>query len=121
MMNLTDFILAASGTATLMVGLMEIPMVIMYRMKWLTGVIAKIIVRGVTFFGLPNLILGREVVPECFQGEASPDNLYLEMKKYLDNPAHAAEVHRELAKLKNLLGDRGATVRVAKALEEYFQ
>lgn len=121
MMNLTDFILAASGTATLMVGLMAIPMVIMYRMKWLTSVLAKLLVHGVTFVGLPNLILGREVVPERILGQATVENLYREMKKYLDDPAYAAQVHSDLSKLKHLLGDRGATVRVAKALEEFFQ
>jgi lipid-A-disaccharide synthase len=121
MMNLADYVLAASGTATLMVGLMEKPMVIMYRMKWLTGVLAKLVVRGVKFFGLPNLILGREVVPECFQGEASAENLYLKMKRYLDDQAFTADVRSELAKLQHLLGDRGATARVAKALDEFFQ
>jgi lipid-A-disaccharide synthase len=121
MMNLCDYILAASGTATLMVGLMEKPMVIMYRMKWLTGVIAKIIVRGVKFFGLPNLILGREVVPERWQGGASADELYELMKRYIDDPNWTAQVRRDLASLKNLLGDRGATARAAQALEEYFQ
>jgi len=121
MMNLCDYILAASGTATLMVGLMEKPMVIMYRMKWLTGVIAKLIVRGVKFFGLPNLILGREVVPERWQGGANVDELYALMKKYIDDPQYTAGVRRDLASLKNLLGDRGATARAAKALEEYFQ
>jgi hypothetical protein len=43
------------------------------------------------------------------------------MKKYLDDPAYAAGVHAELSRLKHLLGDRGATGRVAQALEEYFR
>jgi lipid-A-disaccharide synthase len=121
MMNLCDYILAASGTATLMVGLMEKPMVIMYRMKWLTGVIAKLVVRGVKYFGLPNLILGGEVVPERWQGGANADELFALMKKYIDDPLYTAQVRQDLARLKNLLGDRGATARAAQALEEYFQ
>lgn len=64
MISLAHYVMAASGTATLMVGLLHKPMVIMYRLSWLTGIFANILVRGVKFFGLVNLILGREVVPE---------------------------------------------------------
>lgn len=118
MIALTDFILAASGTATLMVGLLRKPMVIMYKMSWLTSLIARAVVRG--FFGLPNLILGREVVPERFQEKANPDHLFELMDRYITDPAYAEKVRQDLAQLEPCLGDRGATQRVAAALEEYF-
>ena len=69
MISMADYVLVASGTATLMVGLLQKPMVIMYRLKWLTGVFAKFFIR-VKFFGLVNLILDKEVVPERKQNEA---------------------------------------------------
>lgn len=119
MIHLADFILAASGTATLMVGLLEKPMVIMYRMKWLTGLIAKLVVRGVRFFGIVNLILGREVVPERFQGRANVDELTRLMARYISEPEYTAQVKADLKTLKARLGDRGATARVAKSLEEF--
>lgn len=119
MIHLADFILAASGTATLMVGLLEKPMVIMYRMKWLTGLIAKLVVRGVRFFGIVNLILGREVVPERFQGRANVDELTRLMSRYISEPEYTAQVKADLKTLKARLGDRGATARVAKSLEEF--
>lgn len=121
MIHLSDFVLAASGTATLMVGLLEKPMVVMYRMTFLTGLLARLVVRGVKFFGIVNLIKNREVVPERWQGGASADELYSLMKRYLDDPAYTAKVREDLHSLRKELGDRGATARVAAAVEEFLR
>lgn len=120
MINLTDVILAASGTATLMVGLLEKPMVIMYRLKWLTGLVAKLVVRGVRFFGIVNLILDKEAVPERWQKGAEPEPLYQLMARYLSDPGYKASVISDLKKIRPYLGEKGATERVAKSLEIYF-
>lgn len=121
MIHLADFVLAASGTATLMVGLLEKPMVVMYRMTWLTGMIARLVVRGVKFFGIVNLIMGREVVPERWQGGASADELFALMKRYLDDPDYTARVRADLKSLRQELGDKGATARAAAAVEEFLR
>ena len=120
MISLTDYVLVASGTATLMVGLLQKPMVIMYRMKWLTGVIAKWLVRGVRFFGLVNLILGDEVVPERMQAAANPDELERLMDRYITDTEYCQSVIRQLQQLPHYLGEVGATGRVAKALDQYL-
>lgn len=119
MIHLSDFVLVASGTATLQVGLLHKPMVIMYKTKMLTYLIAKVVIRGVQFVGLPNLILKKEIVPECLQ--ASVETLYLKMKRYFDEPAHASYVQQELSQMQSKLGEKGATERVAKGLEEYLR
>lgn len=118
MIAVTDFVLAASGTATLMVALLKKPMVIMYKVAWLTAVIGRLIIPG--FFGLPNLILGRRVVPELFQWDCTPDKMYAEMDSMLSDPARAEKIRGELGEVIHLLGDRGATRRVAEALRRYF-
>ncbi len=115
---LCDFVLAASGTATLLVGLLHKPMVIMYNVKWTTYVLAKILAYRVKLVGLPNLILGREVVPERIQVGA--EALTLEMKKYLQDKAYSDSVRWELSQLQGRLGAKGATSRVAKAVDVYF-
>lgn len=120
MIHLTDAILVASGTATLQVGLMKKPMVIMYKMKWLTYLLARLIVHGVKFFGLVNLIMEREVVPECWQQKASVENLTALLRKYIVDPSYRAQVEGDLAQIESRLGSRGATKRVAAALEKYF-
>jgi len=120
MISFADYVLVASGTATLMVGLLHKPMVIMYRMKWLTGVFATLFVRGVKFFGLVNLILGREVVPERKQGDANPDELTRLMDRFISDPTYYQQTVEELKKISSYLGNPGATARVAKSLEEYL-
>ncbi len=120
MIAMTDYVLVASGTATLMVGLLQKPMVIMYRMKPLTGWIAKIFVRGTRYFGLVNLILGKEVAPERFQSLANPDELTRLMEELMLQPQKAEEQKAELRKLIHTLGEKGVTQRVAAGLEEFF-
>lgn len=120
MISIVDIMLAASGTATLQVGLLEKPMVVMYKFKWLTGILAKILVRGVRFFCIVNLIFGREVVPERWQEKATADTLFALMCRYLTDPAFTEAVRKDLHQLRYQLGDIGATARVAKALQRYF-
>jgi len=120
MISMADFVLAASGTATLMVGLLQKPMVIMYRMKWLTGVLAKMLVKGVPFFGIVNLIMNEEVVPERMQAEANPEELARLLQRYIEEPDYRLSTIAKLAQLQHRLGDHGATARIGEALAKYL-
>lgn len=120
MISLADYVLVASGTATLMVGLLQKPMVIMYRVKWLTGVIGKMFIRGVKYFGLVNLVLNREVVPERVQELANPEELFNLLDRYISDSQYTDSVVEDLKKLPQHLGDKGATVRVANSIESYL-
>ncbi|MCB0411697.1 MAG: lipid-A-disaccharide synthase [Bdellovibrionales bacterium] len=117
MIDLADVVLCASGTATLMVGLLQKPMVIMYKMNRFSAWVAKRFVKSTSFFGMINLILGREVVPEMFQEQAEPELLVERLKPFIENPELRRSMSEELAKAQSRLGDRGATIRVAQALE----
>ncbi len=119
MINLTDVVLAASGTATLMVGLLEKPMIIMYRMSTLTTILAKMLVKG--YFGLVNLILGEMAVPERLQWELKDDELESILSDWISNPASKNAVVAKLKTIKSKLGDRGANERVSKILLEYVK
>ncbi|MDX9730549.1 MAG: lipid-A-disaccharide synthase [Bdellovibrionales bacterium] len=119
MIELSDIVLVASGTATLMVGLMMKPMVIMYRMNAVTAWLAKRLVKDTKYFGMANLILGREVARELFQEEASPAGMATELEKLLSDDVRATKV-RELSELRERLGSAGATERVAERLAKYF-
>lgn len=121
MIALTDMILAASGTATLMVGLLEKPMVIMYRMKWLTSVLAKILVKGVKYFGITNLIMNAEISPERFQEKATPDELEHLVFELISKPEVYAEQKKQLKQLKNRLGQGQVTEKVVGILNSYIE
>ncbi len=120
MISLTDVILVASGTATLMVGLMGKPMVIMYRMNSMTAWLAKKLVTKTPFFGMANLIMNRQIVPELFQDDANPKRLTEELSKFVEDDQERARVIADLAQIKDQLGSKGATLKVAELLKEYW-
>lgn len=120
MISLADVVLCASGTATLMVGLMEKPMVIMYRMNALTAFLARRFVNKTKYFGLINLVMDKKVVNELFQEQSDVPHLVEELEPLLINPLKRQEIARELRTAKERLGSSGATVRVAQHLESYW-
>lgn len=117
MVSLADAVLVTSGTATLTVALLHKPMVIMYRFHWLTGLLARLLVRGVQFFGLPNLILGKEVSPERLQSDATVEKLVPLVSEAL----YRGDLQRaELQKISNLLGDGTATQKAFQSLKIFL-
>ena len=121
MIQLTDYILATSGTATLMVGLMGVPFVTMYRMNFITSLIAKWVVKGVQFFGLVNLILDEEVSPERFQEKANQEELVKLLRRMMTDKTYQDNIQSKLQTLRNVLGAKKATPQVAKVVQEYIQ
>ncbi len=73
-MTAADAILVKSGTVTLEAALLKKPMVISYKVPWLTGQIMRR--QGyLPYVGLPNILAGRFVVPEILQHFATPEAL----------------------------------------------
>lgn len=109
----SDLVLLASGSATLETALLERPMVIMYRLSPVTYGLARMLVR-VPFIGMPNLILGKAAVPELIQNDVTPERVAAEARAILDDPARAAAIRADLARVRALLGAPGAARRAAK-------
>ncbi|MCC6276556.1 MAG: lipid-A-disaccharide synthase [Oligoflexia bacterium] len=120
-LQLSEAALVASGTATLVTSLAQIPMVIVYKMNPVTGWLAKYLVRGPAFFGMPNLILGGRVVPELFQAEASAEKVSEELTRYIDDSQYYIEVKEKLASVGQKLGGGGAVSRVVDELERLIK
>jgi lipid-A-disaccharide synthase len=92
----------ASGTATVEAALIGTPFVVVYRVSGLTWVLGRRFVK-VPHFAMPNLIAGREVVPELIQGEFTGERVAAELRRIMeDGPAREmmlcglAEVKRKL-------------------------
>jgi lipid-A-disaccharide synthase len=105
--------LCASGTATLEVGLLGTPMIVLYRLAWWTYVLARLLVR-LPNFAMVNLVLGREVVPELLQGEAEPERIAAEASRLLADGEARARLRAGLAELRPRLGEGGASARAAR-------
>ena len=101
-MAASDAILIASGTATLEAALHKRPLVVSYRMSPLTFAIAKRLVK-VEHVALPNLLAGRELVPELLQDDATPEKLCAAMIKALQDKSYQAELELEFNKIHHQL------------------
>ena len=107
--------LCASGTATLEVGLLGTPMVVVYRVSPLTGLIGRWLV-DLPFVSLVNLVLGRGVVPELLQGEAGEARMAATARDLLSERARIDRMRAALAELRPALGAAGASERAARSL-----
>ena len=107
--------LCASGTATLEVGLLGTPMIVLYRVGWITSVLARLLVR-VPHIALVNLVLGEEVAPELVQQQARPQPVAALASRLLADPRAISAMRANLARLRPALGERGASRRAADAV-----
>lgn len=97
-----DVILTASGTATLEIGLLEVPMVIVYKIAGLSHFILKFLV-DIKHLGLVNIIPGKEIVKEFIQRDAKPFDIAQEALLLLNDKTYYQSMRSELAKLRQQL------------------
>jgi lipid-A-disaccharide synthase len=108
-----DLALVASGTATLETALLNVPMVIVYKISVLSYFIGRLFVR-VKNIGLVNIIAGKTIVPELIQNDASGARIAAEALSILKNGERKQEMIRELEAIRARLGEPGAATRTAK-------
>lgn len=108
-----DAVLIASGTATLEAMLFKRPMVVAYRLAWLTHRILKWMVKS-RHFALPNLLAGEALVPEFIQDAATAENLAAAVQQQLSNGSRQTERFLELHQLMR----RDASRQAARAVLE---
>lgn len=118
-MAAADGVLLASGTATLEAMLLKRPMVVTYRVAPITAWIARRLVT-ISRFALPNLLAGRELVPEFIQEAATVENLGPAMLRWLDDATACAQLTVEFDALHTLLR-RDASAQAADAIVELLR
>lgn len=117
-MAAADAVLVASGTASLEAMLLKRPMVITYKTMGLSFSILKFWVgSNIPYVGLPNLLAGRQLVPELLQEQAVPERLGPALLNYLEDESTVVGLRREFAQLHARLR-RGASERAADAVLE---
>ncbi|HEV7514860.1 MAG TPA: lipid-A-disaccharide synthase [Thermoanaerobaculia bacterium] len=112
--------LCASGTATLEVGLLGTPMIVVYRLGAWTYLLARALVR-LPDIALVNLVLGRRVVPELIQGAATPPRIAAEAARLLGDREAIAGIRQALAELRGKLGQGGASARAAREVAGFLR
>ena len=109
-----DLLLIASGTATLEAALLGTPMVVCYRLSWLSDTIARLLIR-VPWMSLANITLGRSVVPELYR-DTSGESLATAALRLLDTPGALQAQRDAFAELSGQLGAPGVGDRAARLI-----
>jgi len=117
--ELADFVIVASGTATLETAILGKPMVIIYKTSFLTWAMIKPQIK-IPYIGLVNIVAGEKIVPEFIQYEANPGKISQKVVDILTNQEKQTEIKRDLCKIKEKLGEPGATERAAKIILDYI-
>jgi len=111
-----DVVLIASGTATLQAALWKKPMVISYKVPWLTAQIMKR--QGyLPYVGLPNILCGEFVVPELLQDEATPNKLADALLAWLNSPSKVTQLKTRFTEMHETLR-RPTGLLVAQAVAQ---
>ena len=108
-----DAIVCASGTVTLEIALMQVPMVVIYRIAPLSYQIMSRMIK-VKHIALCNIVAGKRIVPELIQRDATPTRISKEAIKLLTQPLHAQKIVHDLECVRDNLGVGGASENVAK-------
>jgi lipid-A-disaccharide synthase len=115
-LHCSDFALVASGTATLETAILGIPMVILYKVSFLTWAYIRMLIK-IPYIGLVNIVAGECVVPEFIQYKAKPEKIASFINTILSNPQELTRIKQLLLdKVRNQLGKEGANQRAASAV-----
>ena len=114
-----DFGIVKSGTSTLEAALVGIPFIIVYKISNLSWHVGNFLVRS-PFKGLVNLIAEKQIVPEFFQGDATPEALSGAVLEYFERPQRLATMRSGLSEIREKLSLRCASDAVAAVVERYL-
>lgn len=112
--SVADLALATSGTVTLEAALCGLPSVIVYRTSALNAFIARRVI-NIPNIGLPNIVAGRQILPELLQEDFTPANVANTAMELLA-PERRPQLEANLAYMKARLGEPGAVNRVAQLI-----
>jgi len=110
-----DVAILSSGTATVEAALLDVPMVVIYRLAPLSALLIKPFVRA-PFFSMVNILAGRRVVSELIQRDFTPARVAEETLRLLHSPDAVQVMRSGLAEVRLRLGTPGAVERAADAI-----
>jgi lipid-A-disaccharide synthase len=111
-----DLVIVASGTATLEIAMLGVPMVVVYKLSAISYQIAKRLLKT-DYVSLPNVMLDKELVPELIQDKANADNIASSALQILS--ADNTQLVAELSSIHTQL-NQGSADKSAKAILEFI-
>ncbi len=113
--SFADLVIASSGTATLESAYLGKPLIVIYKVSWITWLIGKFLIK-VKNIAMVNIIAGKKIVTEFLEFNARPSAIAGEAMRLLENRTYRLGMLRELAKVRDALGTPGASDRAASAI-----
>ncbi len=113
LMAACDLVMAASGTVTLELAILNIPMAVSYRVSSLTHLIGRRLIK-VDYASLVNLVADKEIVPELLQKNATPENIAGAMEKIWPGQQARETMLVGLSSVREKLGHGGASKKAAQ-------
>ncbi len=114
-----DSIISCSGTVTLEIALLGVPMCIVYKMSWLTYAIMSRLIT-IPYVGLVNIVAGKPVVREFLQKDATADSISREMLKIIDEQAYRQQIKKDLLVVRENLGEGDGSGKMAKLVLSFL-
>ena len=119
-MKVSDLLITKSGTSTLEAAIIGTPMIIVYKSSFFSYYLAKALV-NVTYAGLPNLLAGKEVVPELLQYNMNAKNIAEKAIYFLEKKDRLKQMKEELKNIRYSLGEQGASKRTAEIIVNFIK
>jgi lipid-A-disaccharide synthase len=119
-MQVCDAAITVSGTVTLELAMIGVPMVIIYKVATLTYMLAKRLVK-VDHIGICNIVAGERVVKELLQHDAEPEKIAAEIGKIINDPGYAGTIKNKYNIVREKLGSGGCSEKVADTALEMLK
>ncbi|HZW40336.1 MAG TPA: lipid-A-disaccharide synthase [Ignavibacteriaceae bacterium] len=120
LMKYSKFGVIKSGTSTLEAGLLNLPMIIVYKTSPLTYWISKKLIQ-LKSIGLVNIVAGEQIVPELIQDDVNDDNIYKNIKSLLIDESRYSSIKEKFVSLKHKLQNKGnASKEAAKIIVDFL-
>lgn len=120
LMAACDVVMAASGTVTLELAILNIPMVVAYKISPLTYFLGRKLIK-VQYASLVNLVADEEIVEELLQEDCTADNLEVALKKIWPGSQKHNEMKERLQDVCEMLGGPGASRRTARLIIDLLE
>jgi lipid-A-disaccharide synthase len=117
--EVSDFVLVSSGTATLETAILEKPMIIIYKTSFLNWLLIKPQIK-IPYIGLVNVVAEKKIAPEFVQFNAKAKNIAEEVLRIINDRVKIDEIKLNLKQVKEKLGEIGAARRAAKIILDFL-
>lgn len=119
-LSICDAAIAVSGTITLEVALQQVPLVIIYRVNWLTAAVFKLAI-NTPYIGLCNIIAQEKVAQELLQFQATPKLIAKETLRLLNDQAYRQTIKQKLSTIPAKLGSSNGAQKAAQVVQDLLQ